>query len=64
MSEGPQGNGGWTSDRSAAGGGNPWIIATVVSLSTFMEVLDTSIANVARATSLAVFRRPTTKPPG
>lgn len=47
MSQGPQANGGWTSERSAAGGGNPWIIATVVSLSTFMEVLDTSIANVA-----------------
>ena len=26
---------------------NPWIIAAVVSLSAFMEVLDTSIANVA-----------------
>src|ERR1700687_1504875 len=27
--------------------GNPWIIAAVVSLAAFMEVLDTSIANVA-----------------
>src|SRR5258707_7670321 len=27
--------------------GNPWIIATAVSLGAFMEVLDTSIANVA-----------------
>ena len=26
---------------------NPWIIALVVTLATFMEVLDTSIANVA-----------------
>jgi MFS transporter, DHA2 family, multidrug resistance protein len=26
---------------------NPWVIATVVSLAAFMEVLDTSIANVA-----------------
>ena len=26
---------------------NPWIIAAVVSLAAFMEVLDTSIANVA-----------------
>src|SRR5580692_4898614 len=26
---------------------NPWIIAVVVTLATFMEVLDTSIANVA-----------------
>jgi DHA2 family multidrug resistance protein len=32
---------------SMAGGRNPWIIALVVSLATFMEVLDTSIANVA-----------------
>lgn len=34
---------------SMAGGRNPWIIAFVVSLATFMEVLDTSIANVALA---------------
>src|SRR5438309_4747325 len=27
--------------------GNPWIIAVAVSLAAFMEVLDTSIANVA-----------------
>jgi MFS transporter, DHA2 family, multidrug resistance protein len=27
--------------------GNPWIIAMAVSLAAFMEVLDTSIANVA-----------------
>ena len=33
--------------RSAAGGRNPWLIAVVVSLATFMLVLDTSIANVA-----------------
>lgn len=31
----------------AAGGTNPWLIALVVSLATFMEVLDTTIANVA-----------------
>ena len=30
-----------------AGGGNPWLVACVVSIATFMEVLDTSIANVA-----------------
>ena len=51
MSEAPaQGagkGGGWSADRSAAGGGSPWIIASIVSISTFMEVLDTSIANVA-----------------
>ncbi|HWF93468.1 MAG TPA: DHA2 family efflux MFS transporter permease subunit [Xanthobacteraceae bacterium] len=33
--------------RSAAGGRNPWLIAVIVSLATFMLVLDTSIANVA-----------------
>jgi DHA2 family multidrug resistance protein len=26
---------------------NPWLVATVVSMAAFMEVLDTSIANVA-----------------
>lgn len=37
-------------DRSAseaADGHNPWLIAVVVSIATFMEVLDTTIANVA-----------------
>jgi MFS transporter, DHA2 family, multidrug resistance protein len=33
--------------RSAAGKHNPWLIAMVVSLATFMEVLDTTIANVS-----------------
>jgi DHA2 family multidrug resistance protein len=33
--------------RSLAGDTNPWLIAIVVSLATFMEVLDTSIANVS-----------------
>ena len=33
--------------RSAAGHRNPWLIAAVVSIATFMTVLDTSIANVA-----------------
>jgi MFS transporter, DHA2 family, multidrug resistance protein len=33
--------------RSAAGNSNPWLVAVVLSLATFMEVLDTSIANVA-----------------
>jgi DHA2 family multidrug resistance protein len=39
--------GGWSAARSAAGGRNPWIIAGILSIATFMEVLDTSIANVA-----------------
>jgi len=33
--------------RSAAGARNPWLIAVVVSIATFMQVLDSSIANVA-----------------
>ena len=33
--------------RSAAGLGGPWLMTAVVSIATFMEVLDTSIANVA-----------------
>jgi DHA2 family multidrug resistance protein len=40
----------WQSDnlsRSAAGNRNPWLVAVVISIATFMEVLDTSIANVA-----------------
>jgi DHA2 family multidrug resistance protein len=32
---------------SATAGTNPWLIAAVVALATFMEVLDTTIANVA-----------------
>lgn len=39
---------GWgAQSRSAAGRHNPWLIAVVVSIATFMLVLDTSIANVA-----------------
>jgi DHA2 family multidrug resistance protein len=37
----------WSPQRSAAGGHNPYLIAFVVSIATFMEVLDTTIANVA-----------------
>ncbi|WP_431270243.1 DHA2 family efflux MFS transporter permease subunit [Dankookia sp. P2] len=33
--------------RSAAGDRSPWLIASIVSIATFMEVLDTTIANVA-----------------
>ncbi|PWC86361.1 DHA2 family efflux MFS transporter permease subunit [Azospirillum sp. TSO5] len=39
--------GGFDASQSAAGGRNPWLIAVVVSIATFMEVLDTTIANVA-----------------
>lgn len=38
---------GASESRSAAGGRNPWLIAVIVSIATFMLVLDTSIANVA-----------------
>jgi MFS transporter, DHA2 family, multidrug resistance protein len=38
---------GWNASRSAAGNHNPWLVAVVVSLATFMVVLDTAIANVA-----------------
>ena len=33
--------------RSAAGPNSPWLLAVIVSVATFMEVLDTTIANVA-----------------
>jgi MFS transporter, DHA2 family, multidrug resistance protein len=33
--------------RSAAGPGGPWLMTAVISLATFMEILDVSIANVA-----------------
>jgi MFS transporter, DHA2 family, multidrug resistance protein len=35
------------SGKTAAGAPNPWLIAIVVSIAVFMEVLDTTIANVA-----------------
>jgi DHA2 family multidrug resistance protein len=41
--------GGWTPERSVAGKRNPWTIIAVISIATFMVVLDTSIANVALA---------------
>jgi DHA2 family multidrug resistance protein len=48
MARGPDGgNDGWTPERSVAGKRNPWSIVAVISIATFMTVLDTSIANVA-----------------
>jgi DHA2 family multidrug resistance protein len=38
---------GWSPERSAAGDRNPWLVAVVVSIATFMVVLDTAIANVS-----------------
>ena len=37
----------WDSTRSAAGSHNPWLITVILSMATFMTVLDTSIANVS-----------------
>jgi DHA2 family multidrug resistance protein len=41
------GGGGWNPSRSAAGSRSPWTIVAIISIATFMEVLDTSIANVS-----------------
>ncbi|RZF66130.1 DHA2 family efflux MFS transporter permease subunit [Sphingomonas populi] len=38
---------GWDATRSAAGPYSPWLIVALISIPTFMEVLDTSIANVS-----------------
>jgi DHA2 family multidrug resistance protein len=38
---------GWSKARSVAGNRNPWSIVAVISIATFMVVLDTSVANVA-----------------
>jgi DHA2 family multidrug resistance protein len=46
MSEPPR-SAGWNNSRSAAGNRNPWLVAIVVSIATFMVVLDTAIANVS-----------------
>ena len=46
MSEAVQARG-WDSSRSAAGDRNPWLVAVVVSIATFMVVLDTAIAKVS-----------------
>ena len=45
-------------ERRRPAGDNPWLIAVVVSIATFMEVLDTTIANVALRTSPAARGRP------
>jgi MFS transporter, DHA2 family, multidrug resistance protein len=39
----------WTPARSVAGNRSPWVVASVISISAFMEVLDTAIANVSLA---------------
>ena len=45
-------------------GVNPWFIAVTVTLATFMELLDTSIANVALPYIGAGSAEATTKLPG
>jgi DHA2 family multidrug resistance protein len=47
MAEAGAASGGWSPERSAAGRRSPWLISMIISLATFMEVLDTSIANVS-----------------
>ena len=39
--------GGSGMERSESGGVNPWVVAVTVTIATFMELLDTSLANVA-----------------
>src|SRR5438045_8139521 len=36
-----------THEQGWTGGHNPWVVALVVTMATFMEVLDTAIANVS-----------------
>jgi DHA2 family multidrug resistance protein len=38
---------GWTPLYSAAGRHSPWLITVILSMATFMEVLDTSVANIS-----------------
>jgi DHA2 family multidrug resistance protein len=38
---------GWDPTRSAAGPYSPWLLVAIISIPTFMEVLDSSIANVS-----------------
>ena len=40
-------SGAWDASHSAAGSLNPWLLVAIISIPTFMEVLDTSIANVS-----------------
>lgn len=47
MAEATASQSGWTPDRSVAGGRNPWTIVAVISIATFMVVLDSSVANVS-----------------
>lgn len=37
----------WTDERSAAGKRSPWVLTAVISLATFMVILDSTIVNVA-----------------
>ena len=48
----------------AGAGANPWLIAVLVAFAAFMEVLDTTIANVALPYMPADSVSAKTKPPG
>jgi hypothetical protein len=50
--------------RSAAGNRSPWLIAVIVSIATFMEVLDVTIVNVALRHIPAVWQPASTRAPG
>jgi MFS transporter, DHA2 family, multidrug resistance protein len=43
---------------------NPWLIAATVTLAAFMEILDTTIVNVACIISPATWQCRTMMPPG
>ncbi len=47
MADAAAANSGWTPARSVAGERNPWTIVGVISIATFMVVLDSSVANVS-----------------
>lgn len=55
---------GWDASRSAAGAYNPWLVTLILSIATFMTVLDTSIANFALVISRARSEPAWTKAPG
>ncbi len=51
-------------DRKWRPRGNKWLIAVVVTLAAFMEILDTTIVVVALRILLALFPSAMTIPPG
>ena len=53
-----------THEEGFTGGFNPWVVALTVTLATFMEVLDTSIATSRCRISPAASRSGRTRAPG